>query len=275
MTSDLLINPLSDFVVHRVHRHRDHQGHNHRKHDTCILPLSDWVQATMAGPGMRWYKHGSELHAVQLLERLTALATWIDEATGLVPGGCRHIRLFRTRSPCQARTSAYLGGLWRGTHVHQLIFWRMALHVQGKMVRAGESALADTALEWLVSCVLAIVTSQLVRTCKLPLAAFPRTTIRLFARVGTQVSLEVAALSVNLATLLERERERWGEQMHRQRNTSKFWKQSPLQSSPRSKWTMYIARQSKYNPATLRAIRSSLSHNIWLLAQHKKKSIVL
>ena len=50
----------------------------------------------------------------------------------------------------------------------------VTLDVQSEVVRAREDAATCTAREWLVSRVLAKVTSQLVGACEPPFATFPR-----------------------------------------------------------------------------------------------------
>ena len=49
----------------------------------------------------------------------------------------------------------------------------MSLHVQGQVVGAGEGPLTEQALVRLLAGVLAEVTRQLIRACKLPPAALP------------------------------------------------------------------------------------------------------
>lgn len=55
----------------------------------------------------------------------------------------------------------------------------VALHVQGEVVRAREAAVAMIALERFRTCVFPVMTGQLVRPCEPPLAALPRTLVRL------------------------------------------------------------------------------------------------
>ena len=55
----------------------------------------------------------------------------------------------------------------------------MPLHVQRQVVRSGEAPVAVVALERLDPGVLAVVARQLVRASKSPLAALPRTLVRL------------------------------------------------------------------------------------------------
>lgn len=53
------------------------------------------------------------------------------------------------------------------------------LHVQGEVIRAGEGARADGALEGLGARVLPVVPGQLVRAGESPVAALPRAPVRL------------------------------------------------------------------------------------------------
>lgn len=55
----------------------------------------------------------------------------------------------------------------------------VALHVQGQVVRAREAAAAGDAFEGLGAGVFAVVTRQLVRTRKPPVAALPGAAVRL------------------------------------------------------------------------------------------------
>lgn len=71
------------------------------------------------------------------------------------------------------------------------------------MVRAGEGALAEVALERPVSRVFPEVTGQLIRPGKLPATAFPVTVVGLFTCVCPHVGLEVGALGVRFATTRE------------------------------------------------------------------------
>lgn len=57
----------------------------------------------------------------------------------------------------------------------------MAFHMEGEMVRPGEGALAQMALEGSVSGVLAEVTGQFIRTGKLPATTFPAAMVGLLA----------------------------------------------------------------------------------------------
>jgi hypothetical protein len=62
----------------------------------------------------------------------------------------------------------------------------VALHVQRQVVRSGEGALTQVALEGLLSCVFPVVTSQLVGARELPRATFPRALVRLLS-CNTQI----------------------------------------------------------------------------------------
>lgn len=55
----------------------------------------------------------------------------------------------------------------------------MSLHVQGQVVGPREGPVAQVALEGSVTCVLAVVAGELVRTRELPAAAVPVAMIRL------------------------------------------------------------------------------------------------
>lgn len=57
----------------------------------------------------------------------------------------------------------------------------MSLHVEGQVVGAGETSAADGALEGLGPRVLPEVARQLVRAGKAPVAALPRTLVRLLS----------------------------------------------------------------------------------------------
>ena len=54
----------------------------------------------------------------------------------------------------------------------------MPLHVQGKVVRSGEAPVTLLALERFQAGVLAVMSGQLVRAGKAPLATVPRTLVR-------------------------------------------------------------------------------------------------
>ena len=74
----------------------------------------------------------------------------------------------------------------------------MSFHVQGQVVAAGERPRAEVALEGLGPRVLPVVPRQLVRPGKLPAAPVPCALVRLLARVGPLVRLQVRALCVDL-----------------------------------------------------------------------------
>lgn len=74
----------------------------------------------------------------------------------------------------------------------------MPLHVQGQVVTPREGSLTKVALEWPVSCVLAIVTGQFVRAGKLPATPLPGAVVGLLPRVSAQVGFEVRTLGVGL-----------------------------------------------------------------------------
>jgi hypothetical protein len=57
---------------------------------------------------------------------------------------------------------------------------RVTLHVQGEMIGSGERVIAHATDVRLVTGVFAMMTTQLVRTGELPLAAGPRAAERLF-----------------------------------------------------------------------------------------------
>lgn len=57
----------------------------------------------------------------------------------------------------------------------------MSLHVQRQVIRAAEAPFAMVALERLGPCVFAIVTGQLVRPRKPPLASLPGALVRLLS----------------------------------------------------------------------------------------------
>lgn len=61
----------------------------------------------------------------------------------------------------------------------QMLLVLVSLHVQGEVVGSGKGARADGTLEGLGAGVLPIVTRQLVRTGETPVAAVPRTPVRL------------------------------------------------------------------------------------------------
>lgn len=67
------------------------------------------------------------------------------------------------------------------------------------MVRPGEGSVTALALEGAVARVFSVVTSEFIRSGKLPPAAFPVTVIRLLTCVGSQMRLEMRALGVGFA----------------------------------------------------------------------------
>ena len=74
----------------------------------------------------------------------------------------------------------------------------MSLHVKTKMITSGKSSITKMTLEWFASCVFSMMSSQLVRSCKLPITSFPATQIWLFSCMGPFVSFKMTALSVDL-----------------------------------------------------------------------------
>lgn len=68
------------------------------------------------------------------------------------------------------------------------------------MIGPGEGAIAKKALERAIAGVLAIVSSELVAAREFPSATWPVAAVRLLARVGTHVGLQVRALRVFLRT---------------------------------------------------------------------------
>lgn len=74
----------------------------------------------------------------------------------------------------------------------------VSLHVQGEVVGPGERARADAALEGFGARVFPVVTRQLVRTGEAPVAAVPRTPVRLLTRVSPEVGFQMGRLGVDL-----------------------------------------------------------------------------
>lgn len=70
--------------------------------------------------------------------------------------------------------------------------------MQGQVVGTREGTLTQMALKGSVASVFPVVTSEFIRTCKLPAAALPRAMIRLLSGVGPKVSLEMRALGIRL-----------------------------------------------------------------------------
>lgn len=68
------------------------------------------------------------------------------------------------------------------------------LHVESEMVRAGESPLAEVALEGPMPCVLAVVAGQLIRASKFPATAFPGAVVGLLTCRGEGVSVALKVL---------------------------------------------------------------------------------
>lgn len=60
------------------------------------------------------------------------------------------------------------------------MFSHVSLHVQGKVVRAGECPFTEVALEGSVTGVFPVVAGQLVGTGKLPATSVPGTVVWLF-----------------------------------------------------------------------------------------------
>lgn len=74
----------------------------------------------------------------------------------------------------------------------------VSLHVQGEVVRSGEGARADGALEGFGARVLPVMARQLVRTSKTPVAAVPRAPVGLLTRVSPEVGFQMGRLGVDL-----------------------------------------------------------------------------
>lgn len=72
------------------------------------------------------------------------------------------------------------------------------LHVQGEVVGPGEGARADGALEGFGARVFPVMARQLVRTGETPIAAVPRTPVRLLTRVSPEVGFQMGRLGVDL-----------------------------------------------------------------------------
>lgn len=77
------------------------------------------------------------------------------------------------------------------------------LHMQGQVIRSGEGARADRALERFGPCVFPEVTSQLIRTGETPVTSIPRTPVRLLTSVGPQVGFQMGRLGVHFLTSWE------------------------------------------------------------------------
>lgn len=67
------------------------------------------------------------------------------------------------------------------------MFSHVSLHMQGKVVRAGECPLAEVALEGPVSCVFPIVAGQLVGAGELPATSLPGTVVWLLTYIGNKI----------------------------------------------------------------------------------------
>ncbi len=67
------------------------------------------------------------------------------------------------------------------------------------MIRARKGPFTHATLKRSITRVLPHVTGQLVGTRELPAAVFPRAHVRLFARMRSQVGLEMTRLGVTLA----------------------------------------------------------------------------
>lgn len=76
--------------------------------------------------------------------------------------------------------------------------------VKTKMIWTGESPSTLITLEWFVSCVFSVVSSQFIRPSKTPGTLWPWTDIGLLSCVSSNVCFQVRALSVHLATSLKR-----------------------------------------------------------------------
>lgn len=61
----------------------------------------------------------------------------------------------------------------------QMVLVLVSLHVQGKVVRSGEGAGADGALEGFGARVFPVVSGQLIGASETPVAAVPRAAVRL------------------------------------------------------------------------------------------------
>ena len=75
----------------------------------------------------------------------------------------------------------------------------MPLHVKREVVGPREGPLTEPTLEGTVAGVFAVVTGQLIRTCKLPSTALPAALIRFLPRVRAEMRLEVRGLGVGFA----------------------------------------------------------------------------
>ena len=79
------------------------------------------------------------------------------------------------------------------------LFSGVSTHVRFEMVRTGEFSLADIALEWTDTRVLAAMSSQLVRARETLSTTFMLAHVRLFSGVLPDVHLEVRELEVSLS----------------------------------------------------------------------------
>lgn len=77
-------------------------------------------------------------------------------------------------------------------------FLCVTFHVQGQVVRPGETPVAVSALERFRARVLPVVARQLVTAGEAPLAALPRALVRFFACMRSLVRLQVRTLGVDL-----------------------------------------------------------------------------
>lgn len=73
----------------------------------------------------------------------------------------------------------------------------MPLHVQGQVVRPGETPVTVRAFKRLGTSMLSEVSGQLITSCKTPLTTFPRASVRLFSCVSALMCFQVGAFSVN------------------------------------------------------------------------------
>lgn len=79
----------------------------------------------------------------------------------------------------------------------------MSLHVKCQMVRPGEGALAQVALERPVSSMFTEMTGQLVGAGEFPSTTFPATVVRLLTSVSSEMCLQVRTLCVRFPAASE------------------------------------------------------------------------
>lgn len=79
----------------------------------------------------------------------------------------------------------------------------MSAAMEGKVVRAGETAVTVAAFERFDAGVFAVMSRQFVRASELPCAVIPRALIWLFTCVCASVGFKVRAFGVNLIAALK------------------------------------------------------------------------